>query len=214
MSISPVTWELNEKLGSLVFSGVGASRALSATGTESRGGSEAWAAREERAPRTTGQSDGTAPARAAQPTNQTARLRRAPRTAGQSDGTAPGCVWDWSPRETIRTGTGSAVHGAVIGRAGGRGCDWVERRAGAQCAGLWLAGPEGGVVIGRAGVMAAAAMVVAVPAGGGDFSDLREIKKQLLNVAERSRERGLQHSGKWWAGPGTAGRAPARRTPA
>lgn len=52
-------------------------------------------------------------------------------------------------------------------------------------------------MIGRAGVMAAAAMVVAVPAGGGDFSDLREIKKQLLNVAERSRERGLQHSGKW-----------------
>ncbi|XP_016160704.1 PREDICTED: cell division cycle protein 23 homolog isoform X2 [Ficedula albicollis] len=44
--------------------------------------------------------------------------------------------------------------------------------------------------------MAAAAMVVA---GGGDFSDLREIKKQLLNVAERSRERGLQHSGKWAA---------------
>ncbi|KAL7985918.1 hypothetical protein Chor_011084 [Crotalus horridus] len=30
-----------------------------------------------------------------------------------------------------------------------------------------------------------------------DFSDLREIKKQLLDVAERSRERGLQHSGKW-----------------
>ncbi|XP_064885413.1 cell division cycle protein 23 homolog isoform X2 [Columba livia] len=33
--------------------------------------------------------------------------------------------------------------------------------------------------------------------GSGDFSDLREIKKQLLSVAERSRERGLQHSGKW-----------------
>lgn len=52
-----------------------------------------------------------------------------------------------------------------------------------------------GAVIGRAGAMAAAAMVAA--AGGGDFSDLREIKKQLLSVAERSRERGLQHSGKW-----------------
>uniref|UniRef100_A0A8C9EN85 Cell division cycle 23 n=1 Tax=Pavo cristatus TaxID=9049 RepID=A0A8C9EN85_PAVCR len=33
--------------------------------------------------------------------------------------------------------------------------------------------------------------------GNADFSDLREIKKQLLSVAERSRERGLQHSGKW-----------------
>lgn len=50
-------------------------------------------------------------------------------------------------------------------------------------------------MIGRAGAMAAAAMVAA--AGGSDFSDLREIKKQLLSVAERSRERGLQHSGKW-----------------
>lgn len=53
--------------------------------------------------------------------------------------------------------------------------------------------PAGGAVIGRAGAMAAAM----VTAGGSDFSDLREIKKQLLSVAERSRERGLQHSGKW-----------------
>ncbi|NXA72499.1 CDC23 protein, partial [Thryothorus ludovicianus] len=52
--------------------------------------------------------------------------------------------------------------------------------------------------IGRAGAMAAAAAMVAA-AGGSDFSDLREIKKQLLSVAERSRERGLQHSGKWAA---------------
>lgn len=35
-----------------------------------------------------------------------------------------------------------------------------------------------------------------------DFSDLREIKKQLLDVAERSRERGLQHSGKWYGAAG------------
>ncbi|XP_072791190.1 cell division cycle protein 23 homolog isoform X2 [Taeniopygia guttata] len=43
------------------------------------------------------------------------------------------------------------------------------------------------------------AAMAAMAAGGGDFSDLREIKKQLLSVAERSRERGLQHSGKWAA---------------
>ncbi|XP_067160680.1 cell division cycle protein 23 homolog isoform X2 [Apteryx mantelli] len=40
-------------------------------------------------------------------------------------------------------------------------------------------------------------MAAAAGLSGGDFSDLREIKKQLLSVAERSRERGLQHSGKW-----------------
>uniref|UniRef100_A0A8V0YMT7 Cell division cycle 23 n=1 Tax=Gallus gallus TaxID=9031 RepID=A0A8V0YMT7_CHICK len=43
--------------------------------------------------------------------------------------------------------------------------------------------------------MAAVGAVVGL--GNADFSDLREIKKQLLSVAERSRERGLQHSGKW-----------------
>ncbi|TFK00567.1 DNA-directed RNA polymerases I, II, and III subunit RPABC3 isoform 2 [Platysternon megacephalum] len=43
--------------------------------------------------------------------------------------------------------------------------------------------------------MAATAVVPGL--GSCDFSDLREIKKQLLSVAERSRERGLQHSGKW-----------------
>lgn len=59
----------------------------------------------------------------------------------------------------------------------------AERRR-AECAGLRLAGT-------RAGGMAAAGLC------GADFSDLREIKKQLLSVAERSRERGLQHSGKW-----------------
>uniref|UniRef100_A0A8B9ZS17 Cyclosome subunit 8 n=1 Tax=Anas zonorhyncha TaxID=75864 RepID=A0A8B9ZS17_9AVES len=52
----------------------------------------------------------------------------------------------------------------------------------AEGAGLRLAGT-------RAGGMAAAGLC------GADFSDLREIKKQLLSVAERSRERGLQHSG-------------------
>lgn len=40
-------------------------------------------------------------------------------------------------------------------------------------------------------------MAAAAALPGGDFSDLRSIKKQLLSVAERSRERGLQHSGKW-----------------
>uniref|UniRef100_A0A8C5X928 Uncharacterized protein n=1 Tax=Malurus cyaneus samueli TaxID=2593467 RepID=A0A8C5X928_9PASS len=43
------------------------------------------------------------------------------------------------------------------------------------------------------------AAVMAAAPSGADFSDLREIKKQLLSVAERSRERGLQHSGKWAA---------------
>lgn len=54
-----------------------------------------------------------------------------------------------------------------------------------------------GAAIGRrrGGGMAAAGP--AAGPGSGDFSDLREIKKQLLSVAERSRERGLQHSGKW-----------------
>lgn len=42
-----------------------------------------------------------------------------------------------------------------------------------------------------------AAVGAAAGLGSADFSDLREIKKQLLSVAERSRERGLQHSGKW-----------------
>ncbi|XP_029141509.1 cell division cycle protein 23 homolog [Protobothrops mucrosquamatus] len=48
--------------------------------------------------------------------------------------------------------------------------------------------------------MAAAGASVSVPIADfacADFSDLRGIKKQLLDVAERSRERGLQHSGKW-----------------
>uniref|UniRef100_A0A803XL59 Uncharacterized protein n=1 Tax=Meleagris gallopavo TaxID=9103 RepID=A0A803XL59_MELGA len=39
-----------------------------------------------------------------------------------------------------------------------------------------------------------AAAGAAAGSGNADFSDLREIKKQLLSVAERSRERGLQHS--------------------
>lgn len=56
-------------------------------------------------------------------------------------------------------------------------------------AGLWLAGAGG------SGKMAAA--TVAAGSVSADFSDLRGIKKQLLDVAERSRERGLQHSGKW-----------------
>uniref|UniRef100_A0A8C9F786 Uncharacterized protein n=1 Tax=Pavo cristatus TaxID=9049 RepID=A0A8C9F786_PAVCR len=37
--------------------------------------------------------------------------------------------------------------------------------------------------------------------GNADFSDLREIKKQLLSVAERSRERGLQHRPPSWPSP-------------
>uniref|UniRef100_A0ACB8EI56 Anaphase-promoting complex subunit 23 n=1 Tax=Sphaerodactylus townsendi TaxID=933632 RepID=A0ACB8EI56_9SAUR len=42
-----------------------------------------------------------------------------------------------------------------------------------------------------------AAATVGAGSVNADFSDLRGIKKQLLDVAERSRERGLQHSGKW-----------------
>lgn len=66
----------------------------------------------------------------------------------------------------------------------------LRSRRGIQYAKPWLA-------VGCAGGMAAVGAVVGL--GNADFSDLREIKKQLLSVAERSRERGLQHSGKWWA---------------
>ncbi|XP_076994698.1 cell division cycle protein 23 homolog [Tamandua tetradactyla] len=41
--------------------------------------------------------------------------------------------------------------------------------------------------------------VVPVLAASGDFSDLREIKKQLLLIAGLTRERGLLHSSKWSA---------------
>lgn len=40
--------------------------------------------------------------------------------------------------------------------------------------------------------------VVPVLSGSSDFSNLREIKKQLLLIAGLTRERGLLHSSKWW----------------
>nr|KAF6446208.1 cell division cycle 23 [Rousettus aegyptiacus] len=39
--------------------------------------------------------------------------------------------------------------------------------------------------------------VVPVLSGSSDFSNLREIKKQLLLIAGLTRERGLLHSSKW-----------------
>ncbi|KAH0629955.1 hypothetical protein JD844_012451 [Phrynosoma platyrhinos] len=52
-------------------------------------------------------------------------------------------------------------------------------------------------VASSASVGAAGAASAGACFASADFSDLRGIKKQLLDVAERSRERGLQHSGKW-----------------
>ncbi|KAH0506119.1 Cell division cycle protein 23-like protein [Microtus ochrogaster] len=50
-------------------------------------------------------------------------------------------------------------------------------------------------------VVSVAAAAAAVPgvSPGADFSDLREIKKQLLLIAGLTRERGLLHSSKWSA---------------
>lgn len=59
---------------------------------------------------------------------------------------------------------------------------------------------------GRGRKMAASSSVVSVAAAAAavpgvstsaDFSDLREIKKQLLLIAGLTRERGLLHSSKW-----------------
>ncbi|KAM9694918.1 cell division cycle protein 23 homolog isoform 3-T3 [Trichechus inunguis] len=47
--------------------------------------------------------------------------------------------------------------------------------------------------------VAVTAAVVPVQTASGDFSDLREIKKQLLLIAGLTRERGLLHSSKWSA---------------
>lgn len=44
---------------------------------------------------------------------------------------------------------------------------------------------------------AVTAAVVPVLSTSGDFSNLREIKKQLLLIAGLTRERGLLHSSKW-----------------
>lgn len=41
------------------------------------------------------------------------------------------------------------------------------------------------------------AAVAPVLSTNSDFSDLREIKKQLLLIAGLTRERGLLHSSKW-----------------
>lgn len=46
--------------------------------------------------------------------------------------------------------------------------------------------------------VALTAPVVQVLSASGDFSNLREIKKQLLLIAGLTRERGLLHSSKWW----------------
>lgn len=48
-------------------------------------------------------------------------------------------------------------------------------------------------------VVSVAAAVAVVPgvSPSADFSDLREIKKQLLLIAGLTRERGLLHSSKW-----------------
>ncbi|ERE84486.1 putative cell division cycle protein 23 like protein [Cricetulus griseus] len=50
-------------------------------------------------------------------------------------------------------------------------------------------------------VVSVAAAAAAVPgvSTSADFSDLREIKKQLLLIAGLTRERGLLHSSKWSA---------------
>ncbi|KAF6280509.1 cell division cycle 23 [Rhinolophus ferrumequinum] len=45
--------------------------------------------------------------------------------------------------------------------------------------------------------VALTAPVVQVLSASGDFSNLREIKKQLLLIAGLTRERGLLHSSKW-----------------
>lgn len=60
---------------------------------------------------------------------------------------------------------------------------------------------------GRDGKMAASSSIVSVAATASsvpvlpsscDFSNLREIKKQLLLIAGLTRERGLLHSSKWY----------------
>lgn len=45
--------------------------------------------------------------------------------------------------------------------------------------------------------VAVTAVVAPVLSTNSDFSDLREIKKQLLLIAGLTRERGLLHSSKW-----------------
>lgn len=45
--------------------------------------------------------------------------------------------------------------------------------------------------------VALTAPVIQVLSASGDFSNLREIKKQLLLIAGLTRERGLLHSSKW-----------------
>ena len=45
--------------------------------------------------------------------------------------------------------------------------------------------------------VALTAQGVPVLSASGDFSNLREIKKQLLLIAGLTRERGLLHSSKW-----------------
>lgn len=46
--------------------------------------------------------------------------------------------------------------------------------------------------------VAVTAAVIPVLSPSSDFSNLREIKKQLLLIAGLTRERGLLHSSKWW----------------